>query len=43
MKINNYGKSKPLQEAINTVNQLFDRGHVVKLFTARYMGRNDDK
>ena len=40
---NNYKKSKPYLIAIKRVNNLFDNGHKIKLFTARYMGRNNDK
>ena len=34
-----YGKSKPKKKAINKVNQLFEKGHIIKIYTARYMGR----
>ena len=27
---------------INLVNTLFRKGHTIKIFTARYMGRNND-
>jgi hypothetical protein len=37
-----YIKSKPLKKNINLVNDLFNRGFYIKIFTARYMGRNND-
>ena len=37
-----YEKSKPIQNAINTINKLYENGHIIKIFTARYMGRNKD-
>ena len=39
---NNYKKSKPIKQNINTVNRLFKKGYYIKIFTARYMGRNND-
>ena len=39
---NKYNKSKPDSKAINLVNMLFDKGHYVKIYTARHMGRNND-
>ncbi len=41
-KEGNYEKSKPIQNAINTINRLHKNGHMIKIFTARYMGRNND-
>ena len=38
-----YSKSKPIYKAIRTINNLYDNGHIIKIFTARYMGRNKDK
>jgi hypothetical protein len=37
-----YIKSQPLKKNINLVNDLFNRGFYIKIFTARYMGRNND-
>ncbi len=37
-----YGKSKPKKTAIKTVNYLFEQGHTIKIYTARYMGRSND-
>jgi hypothetical protein len=36
---NNYKLSKPDKEGIKVINNLYDRGHYIKIFTARYMGR----
>ena len=41
-KKNDYSKSKPKKNAIKTVNMLFENGHTIKIFTARYMGRTND-
>ena len=42
-KNGNYSKSKPKKKAIKILNHLFDNGHIIKIHTARYMGRNNDK
>lgn len=42
-KKNNYEKSKPNKDAIKTVNLLFEKGNIIKIHTARYMGRSNDK
>ena len=39
---NNYLKSKPKKKIIKLVNELYDNGHIIKIFTARYMGRSND-
>ena len=39
---NNYNKSLPIKKNINTVNKLFKKGYNIKIFTARYKGRNND-
>ena len=38
----NYKKSKPIKKNIKFINQLYDQGHTIKFFTARYMGRNKE-
>ncbi len=38
----NYKKSKPIPEVINLINKLYLNKHKIKIFTARYMGRNKD-
>ena len=37
-----YKNSKPDKQAIMTINLLYNAGHTIKIFTARYMGRNGD-
>ena len=39
---NNYSKSKPNIKVIKLINELYDNGHTIKIFTARYMGRTSD-
>ena len=31
-----------IQKSILKINELYDKGHYIKIFTARYMGRNND-
>jgi hypothetical protein len=38
----NYKKSKPIKRNINILSTLKKRGHYIKIFTARYMGRNNE-
>ena len=38
-----YGKSKPKKSAIKTLNYLYSKGHIVKIYTARFMGRSNDE
>lgn len=40
---NNYKKSKPLKKNIKKINDLYNKGYYIKLFTARYMGRSNEK
>ena len=35
-----YKKAKPKKKIIKIINHLFDLGHEINIFTARYMGRN---
>ena len=37
-----YSRSKPIEEAIILINKLYLEGHVIKIFTSRYMGRNNE-
>ena len=37
-----YSKSEPYPEAINKINSLYEAGHKIILFTARYMGRTNN-
>ena len=41
-KSNNYRYSIPIKTNIKIVNSLFEKGYYIKIFTARYMGRNND-
>ena len=41
-KNSNYSNSKPKLKVIKLINKLFDSGHIIKINTARYMGRNND-
>ena len=38
----NYNKSRPIKKNIKFINSLYQQGHIIKIFTARYMGRNRD-
>ena len=39
---NNYKESIPLKKNISVVNDLYKKGYCIKIFTARYMGRNKE-
>lgn len=41
-KKNNYKLSKPKLKAIKLINELYNNGYFIKIFTARYMGRNNN-
>ena len=34
-----YKLAKPNKKVIEIINQLFESGHTIKIFTARYMGK----
>ena len=38
----NYEDAKPLQNRINEINKLYDKGHKILFHTARGMGRSDN-
>lgn len=38
----NYSMSIPNKKAIKLINDLYAKGHTIKILTARYMGRNQD-
>ena len=38
----NYSKAKPILKSISKINELYEKGNYIKIFTARYMGRNND-
>ena len=40
--LNIYKKSIPNKKVIYKVNGLFEKGHIIKLFTARFMGRSKE-
>tara|TARA_Y100000816_G_C26104522_1_gene586431 strand:+ start:2791 stop:3141 length:351 start_codon:yes stop_codon:yes gene_type:complete len=42
-KRKNYKQSKPKKKIIKLINSLYEEGHTIKIYTARYMGRNNDK
>ena len=37
-----YHNSKPNKSLISKINSIKKNGHIVKIFTARYMGRNNE-
>jgi uncharacterized HAD superfamily protein len=37
-----YKKSKPNHKVINLINKLYVKGNEIKIFTSRYMGRNNE-
>ena len=41
-KKNFYKKSKPIKKNIKFINDLHDNGYKILIFTARFMGRNND-
>lgn len=41
-KKNFYSNSKPKKNIIKKINQIKKNGHTVKIFTSRYMGRNNE-
>lgn len=38
----NYKNSKPKKKVIKIINKLYEEGYTIKIYTARYMGRNLD-
>lgn len=41
-KGNDYANSKPILKKIKILNKLYANGHIIKFFTSRYMGRNNE-
>ena len=39
---NYYTKSKPKKNKISLVNDLYDKGYIIKIFTSRFMGRSNE-
>tara|TARA_X000000950_G_scaffold150355_1_gene185346 strand:+ start:142 stop:507 length:366 start_codon:yes stop_codon:yes gene_type:complete len=38
----NYKNSKPKKKVLKIINKLYEEGYIIKIYTARYMGRNSD-
>jgi hypothetical protein len=41
-KGSNYKNSKPIKKSIELINSLYFQGFFIKIFTARFMGRNNE-
>jgi hypothetical protein len=41
-KKNYYKKSTPINKSIKVINKLYENGFVIKIFTARFMGRSNE-
>ena len=41
-KKNNYTKSVPIKKNIKFINDIYIKGHNIKIFTSRFMGRNKE-
>ena len=41
-KDSDYSNSKPIKKVIKIINTLYENDHCIKIFTARYMGRNNE-
>lgn len=39
---NDYKKSKPIKNNIKFINSLYENGYIIKIFTARFMGRTNE-
>ena len=39
----NYVNAKPNKKVLQKINEMYKDGYIIKFFTARYMGRNNDK
>ena len=37
-----YKNSKPIKKSIKIINELYDDGNIILIFTARFMGRSKD-
>lgn len=42
-KENYYSKSKPIKKTVDIINKLYHKGFVIKIYTARFMGRSNEK
>jgi hypothetical protein len=41
-KNHNYKLARPIKKAIKKINEIYSRGDIVIIFTARFMGRNNE-
>jgi capsule biosynthesis phosphatase len=41
-KNKNYRSAKPIKSKIQLINKLYNKGYIIKIFTARYMGKHKD-
>ena len=41
-KNNNYNSSKPNLKVVKIINDLYNKGFIIKIFTSRFMGRNNE-
>ena len=41
-KKNHYHKSLPIKKNIKIINKLYSKGFIIKIFTARFMGRSKE-
>ncbi len=41
-KRNDYKSAKPKKNVIKLINKLYEKGHIIKIFTSRFMGRNNE-
>jgi len=41
-KKNDYQKAKPINKSIKKINQLYEEGNIIIIFTARFMGRSKE-
>ena len=41
-KKNDYKNAKPDKKAIRVINALYKKKYIIKIFTSRFMGRNND-
>ena len=39
--LNDYFNSIPIKKNIRVINSLYEKGHIIKIFTARFMGRSN--
>ena len=37
-----YENAKPIKNSIQKINELYEKGYIIKIFTARFMSRNNE-